>query len=523
MKLHKPAALAAALALAATPVTAQQPNSVEDFFNSFERLLVQYQILVARSFVDLTYESLTIEPRTGNLILSDVIVYPELPWDQDFACEVLIDRAVIAGVTNFETLSSTIEVAGLTMPAACLPPDVGGMLPAFGYTDGLTAEAVSIDIAYDLPSSAADINVIAAIEDAADLTISAGFNYLWFRLPMDGGGDPTPVAFLGSAEVTLENRGLWERLEPMVGQQVGDVNQLPGMIQGMLGQMLGGTPEGQAFVQNLATEVGRFVQDKDRLVITAAPEGGVYLGPDTFGSPDDIIAILQPQVSGAPAAYRAIVSPADLAAALQGGAGMDDATKLSVGRALMTGVGAPRSLSDGEALLTPLVEAWNAEAALIMADALSQAGPSLEAYAAAMVATAGGESRAIGIADRLEADMRTQEILDAQEGIGEQWPELESYRAEIMAAIEAGDVSAIRKAAHAAAVGRGVPRSYMVAYLLSSLASAAGDQGAANLRKRLDQRFGGDAVWRTAADEAASEALAIWTEGMGAAIAARVR
>ncbi len=523
MKFSKPLLLAAGLGMAGAPVAAQQADPFQDLFNNLQRISAHYQILLARSFVDLTYESLSVEPGTGNLVLSDVVIYPEFPWDTEFACEITLDRAVTGSAISFETLGSTIEISGLTVPAACFEPEVGGMLPMFGYENGIVAEAATIDITYDLPSSAADVTLQAAVEDAVDLQVTAGFNYLWFRFPMDGGDEPEPVAFLGSVEVSVENRGLWERVEPMIAQQVGDPAQLPQMVQGMLGPMLGGSPESQAFAENLSVELGRFIQEKNRIVVTAAPDGGIYLGPDTFSSPDDVIALLEPVVSGAPMSYRALIQPDVLNAALSGGNGLSDEDKLSAGRALMTGVGAPRSIGDALALLRPMADAWNGEAAVLIADALVQTGPAPEAYAAALVGMAGGESRAIGIGDIAEGNLDVAEIIAIQDEVGNAWPDGAGMESALQAAIAEGDISALRQMAHAAAVGRGMPRSYAAAYFFATLAAAAGDKGASNLRTRLDRRFGADPAWRAEADEASSIALQVWTGGLAATIAARVQ
>ena len=55
------------------------------------------------------------------------------------------------------------------------------------------------------------------------------------------------------------------------------------------------------------------------------------------------------------------------------------------------------------------------------------------------------------------------------------------------------------------------------------VAAAGGDRGAANLRDRLNRRFGDDPAWREAAARAESEALQIWNSGIGEAIANRAK
>ena len=529
MKFVHASLLAGGLSVLAPTAQAQTQFQNADILQLLQRIYAHYSILLTRSFVDLTYDSLTVEPNTGAVVISGVTLYPELEWDLDGNCVIDIDRVIGGSITSFETLASTLEVSGVNVPPACMPQEAGGMLQAFGYADGLVAETMAIEVSYDLPSSGADLTVQAAVKDAADFSLAANFDYLWIRFPTDG-GDPIPVVILGDAEIALENSGIWERVEPMVAGQLGDVNAIPAMAQLTLGQVLAGpdgqtSPEAQSFIENLSTELGRFLTEKNRLVVTVQPEGGLFLDENTFESPAQAIAVLKPAVSGTPAAYRNLVSPDDLKAALSGGAGLEGEARLRVGEALMTGLGAPRSVAEGVALLTPMAEAWDGEAAYLIAEALSQSGDTSAAYAMALRALAGERSGAIGVADGLESGMAVGDILAAQDAAANAWPGNAGSTAEMDAMIVAGDIPGLRRMAFAASVGKAMPRSYSRAYYLASLAAAGGDRGAANLRRRLDARFANrDAdIWRKEADQAARVALETWTETLGAIIADRVQ
>jgi hypothetical protein len=525
--------LLAATALVALPMTSLAAESdTSKALRFFQQVVNQYAIMVTRSFVDLTYENITIEPGTNDLILSGVKLYPELDWDQNAECEVQIERLVAAGSNSFENAQSMFEISGLSLPAACFDPDLAGMMSSFGY-DGLVADTMSVEISYDLPSSAADISMQAAVVDAGDISVSAHFDYFWFRIPIDGpDDDPIPVMQLGEAEIAFENTGLWERLEPMAAAQFGDLNAIPQMAQLMIGQAFteGGTrtptAQEQAFVENVSSELARFLQEKNRIVVTSAPEGGVWLHEDLFDSPYDALATFQPVVSSTPIAYRALINTDELAAALGGGGGLDAAARLRIGNALLTGIGAPRSVSDGQALLQPLADQWNGEAAAMIAEALDETGNIAGAYAMALRAMAGGETSAIGLADSIEAEIPLADVLAAQEAARMAWPSVGDSQNEAAEIIVSGDVSAMRRRAYAASIGRGQPRDYAAAYYWASLAAAGGDRGAANLRRRLDERFGGrdGDAWQATAAAQASAALQTWTEGgLGATISERVR
>lgn len=532
MKLAKPAVLAAALAtggaFGTAPARAADTSGAQDFLALFQRIMSHYAIITARSFVDLTYEQLTIEPGTNHLVISGLKLYPVLDWDKDGKCQISVDRIVTGDVYSFETLGSSIEVSGVTIPGACFMPDAAGMMAQFGY-EQIVVDQASIDVSYTLPSSAAEVVIQAAIKDALDINLSGEFSYLWFTIPMDGRGDPTPAIQLAAAEIAIENKGLWEKLEPMVGAQMGDVNQIPQMIQMGLSQMLaeGGSRElsdvEKAFVENLTSEVGRFLKEKNRLVVTAAPDGGVWLNENAFDSPQNLISALRPKLSAIPAAYRRIVAPADMTAALAPDATPDEATRMRVGEALITGVGAPRSVGDGAKLLTPLAEAGNGKAAALLAKAYADTGQDAMGYEMALVALAAGEMSVLGTADELEARMAMGDVLKTQEKVFGDWKDPNGFGASVEKAGNEGDVGALRKAAAAISIGRGAPRSYTVAYLLATVAAAGGDRGAANLRDRMNRRFGNDPAWREAAAKAEADAVEAWTSGVGEAIANRAK
>ncbi|MEM7509118.1 MAG: hypothetical protein AAF415_20550 [Pseudomonadota bacterium] len=533
MRLKPALCLASALALAASPALPQE-NETERATRLLLRIMNHYSLLFLRSAVDLTYESLSISPKTYNTVITGLEIYPVLDWDQDGACVISIDRISSGTIYSFETSKSLMEVNGIHVPRACLEPEQSAMLVGFGYDDGLRSDAMSIQISYDLPSSAAEIGISTTVNEALDISLDAAFDYLWIRLPLDTpAADPEPVALLGALEATIENRGLWEKVEPMLGAQIGDLGIAPEMVQGMILQGLSSpdqpapNAETEAFAANVGAEIGRFLTEKNRLVITAEPEGSVWLDPDAFDDPQQVIALLQPQVSAVPAAIRRLIAPQALSAALTDPAGLEAAERLRIGEALLSGVGAPRSVSEGTAILTPLTDAWDGAASLLVADALADQDNGEGAYTMVLRAMAAGESGAISLADDLEAGMTLGEVLILQDQALTAWPGAASRVEADQTILESGDVGALRQRAYDAALGKGTPRDYRSAYFWATLASAAGDPGAATLRQRLDNRFarggGADAqAWTALTDEVGSLAFQTWTDqGLAARIITR--
>ncbi len=247
----------------------------------------------------------------------------------------------------------------------------------------------------------------------------------------------------------------------------------------------------------------------------------MLLTEEMMSSPGALIAALDPVVSATPRAYREMVAPADLAAALAGGDALDPAARLRIGEALVTGIGAPRATEAGRAA-RPAGRAVDAPAALLAGRAAKAAGDLQGAYAMALRAMAGGEAGATALADEVEPSLPLVAVLAAQND-AQGWPGAADSTAAAEKLIASGDIAGMRRRAYASASGSGRPRSYGHAYYWASLAAAAGDRGAASLRQRLDERFAGQDGWRDVAEGSAAAALETWTDGLGQTIAARVR
>ncbi|MEM7498201.1 MAG: hypothetical protein AAF371_09450 [Pseudomonadota bacterium] len=514
-------ALAAILALGPVGHPAAQPVPEFELGRLFSKLIVQAGLGFARGAVELTYDGIAVDPRSGEITITGLVLRPRLPHDEARACEIGIERVTLADGGRFDRVDGALSLGGVSLPAACLEPEPAELVSALGFPV-IEADTVAIDLAYDDTSSALSIDLVAGITNGALITAAADFEYFWFQgvsVDEEVGAEMTDdaelVAILSGAEIMVENRGLFEALEPMIGQQLGDPAAIPAIAQAGLMQALtqeGGrtpTPEEIAFVEELSTALGRFVEEKDRVVVTLAPGAPVRLGEDAFEDPAAAIALLSPRVGAAPAARQQLVAPALLAKASNDRDALSEAERMTVGRAFLTGIGAPRARRDGVELLTPLAEGGSGEAALLVAKALAAEGDPIGAYANALIALAAGESAAAAIADDMEAILDLSEILSLQNEVApfERDGEL----------VEAADVAGMHALAERLVSGRGGPRNYETALYWATLASASGDRGAAALLRRLDSRYARRAeeaeTWANALDEASARALETWIEG----------
>lgn len=527
------ASVAALAILTGFPVAAEKSAatteaSIASLLQTMQRMAIQYGVLFSRSFIDLTYDSITIEPGARDLVLSGLRIHPELDWDPERQCVIGIERLLVADPIGFEALEWAISLDGVHVPSTCLQPEIAESMTAFGY-NGVTIDSATIDVDYHVPSSAASFGITASIADAAEITLFADFDYLWFRMAKSGDPqDSFPVVRVSSVELSVENNGLWQALKPVLAEQFGgDLSAVPQIAEMGMTEALseGGsrnlTAEEEDLVTSVTEQIARFVQDGDRIVVSATPERSILLDEELVSSPAALIAAFDPVVSAAPSAWRRMIAPAELAVALEGGDELDPDSRLRVGAALVTGIGAPRVPSIGRDLLAPLVERWEPKAALLTARANRGMGESEAAYEMALRALAGGAGGALSLVDALEAELPLAAILSVQLELAENWPGAGEAAAKDDALLSSGSVSGLARRARAAANGRERPRDYASAYYWASLAAAAGDRGAAALRDRLDLRFSGKEGWAEATTRAQEQAIQTWIGGLAANIAAR--
>lgn len=529
MKLPKPLAFALAAfvaslgpgasATAHATHGAQHPPQVQ-------RLLVQQMLLLGRGFLDYRLERLAIEPGTNALVLSGLRLFPTVGQEGIRKCEISIDRLVIDGTFGLNVISIGSEATDARVPSACFGPEAGDILASAGY-ESVVFDTASMDVTYSLPESSARLAVRIAVRDAALLGLDAEFERLWLRQPLFGEFDAARLSGeVGQAELTVEDLGLARRVETIVQERAGlGGPNIPQLLQAAFLQMLGMdgsrplTEAERAFAEQLSAGVSALWDGQEPLAVTVNPVDDVSFDDMFRFSVGDRLEVLRPSVSNLPSALRSIVPPADLAAALDGAAGLDDASRTRIGTALLTGDGAPRSIEAGARILLPVARNGSGEAAVTLARAYRSVGRNEEAYRMALMAMASGEPGSVAVTDELEPHMALAEIMAIQDEVGGDWPGTAAFEAAVDAAVADGDVRAVAGHAHAAAAGRDVPRSFGTAYMLATLAAAAGDHGAARLRDRLDRRFRGDAWWRSASGKASDEAMALWIDGgMGDAV-----
>ena len=371
---------------------------------------------------------------------------------------------------------------------------------------------------YLLGSSALQANYHLNMLGLAAITGSLDVAYLSIQ---EDGLEPV-VADLAGVSLAGEDLGLWAKAKTMMPPEMTEPNAAGSMVQGGLTYLLSSLkmpPAAGAQPTLLPAQVWGFAANGGSIVVETRLAWPIRMSEQMFDDPAQVFATLQPTVTGRPAATSRPAAPSRPAAherildaglfmaGLNDPASLSDDDKMRVGLALVLGTGAPRSPSDGQALLKLLADGGNGEAALALAGSL-RGSDAEAAYLYALQAGAAVAAGASGMMDRLENELTKPQVLALQE---------EALSAEDGIPSPHGflPLSEVRNRALAHIRGSGAVRSYGRAYYWALLGKAAGDHAAASLAGEIKSRMrhrGDEAAagWAVAEEQARAEALAHW-------------
>lgn len=472
---------------------------------SLTRIAVGYARIVA----DVSYGTLEADGERGVMVMRDLRLKGLGKYTN---CEVTLGKMDLSGLSFWgsEDMRSRIELSDLNIANNCFGPNAA-MIGMVTGGNTIPVETLVIDMRQITGSGAASFDIEARSPGIATISGNADFDMFTFSMPtaleelmeesdtydyqeptFDQNGSPVyPDAdqppepgfrgVLRSAHLSVENLGVWERMQPLIPPAMVSPESMQDIVTAEPGSEL------RAVQEALADTLTQFVEQPGIVTVELRPEQPIAFETAGWESPEDALAVFKPVFTNA-----LPTPPVALIAAPDGG---DD--PLATGLALADGRGVPQNSRRAIELLSPLED--NAEAMMTVAR-LSAATDLPGAYAHAQKAAELGASLAPATLDRIEGRLATSDLLAAQPAADTQIPD-ESF----------ATVPALRNAALAYAEGKGVPRSYVLARRLAGSAAAAGDGQAISLISRLDARFGDDADWIAARDAAADLAMDDWT------------
>ncbi len=471
-------------------------------------------LMSARSLVDLTFDSIATDFYTDSMDINGLTIRPDAPWDVERACAVRVDKARFSGMDlmNLDMIRLHVEFLGVSAPPACLAPGMDGMAAAGGL-ETIAIDRIYFDVDYRISSSALRVEGHMTSPDLLALSFDVDFAYVAFKAE-----EEEPSLDLARAEIILEDLGFWAKAQQVLPPDAATPDAAAAFVTEALTQVFSPPgpdgspgpamqPDQAAFVASAAAAARSFVEAPGQLVLGTGLDRPIRLSPELGSDPAVAFKALNPAIGRAPAARRQILPAALIAQALADPSSLSDRERLRAGKALAAGLGTPKAAKAAQALLFPLADAGDMEAALILAETLIEADPK-PAYRYALLAGAKGAVSAPGLLDRLETRLATPVVLEMQAS---------SLPADATPEVVQGyaPIEAVRRRALAYLRGQGEARNYRAAYFWGTIGAAAGDRASASVVAQIDRRMryrGAVAAssWAEASDTATGAALALW-------------
>ncbi|WP_216641223.1 hypothetical protein, partial [Oceaniglobus roseus] len=198
---------------------------------------LQGGVMALRSQMDVVYGAMSVDIGLGQVSMTDITLWPLLPYDPDDQCKITIERLTlrVAPLDRPDLIRLKTQAQGVEAPADCLPPEPRQALPMAGL-ENLAVPRLTVDLEYDIASASADLHAYARVEGAAavDLTGDIGYLAVDAREPET----PKPVVYLRGAALTVENLGLWEATKGMLPAPFTDPAQAPAILEGLVASAL---------------------------------------------------------------------------------------------------------------------------------------------------------------------------------------------------------------------------------------------------------------------------------------------
>ena len=477
---------ALAMPLHAQEQAAENPVTLWDNFSldNILTMVVQSFIPTLRVLADVRYEQIDVDVVRNRIALVGVDVRPFLPYVEGDACAITADGLVMSGQPLDRQQGYIINIAleGTVLDFDCLPSDARPVVGMMGVDD-IRLDRMTVNVNYDFASGGAMINFGADLDKLAALSGSVDLDYISYRMDLDT-EEVSPAVYVNHAQLTLENRGLYEAGSRMASPGMLDPAALEQLIPGALSEMFGEmngfearelSREQEAFINQAVVTATAFVANPGQITLeTDAPNTPVRLGESDLEDPKGIFSKLGPTIGTVPMAISRGIPAAELKQAIDGL--LPAARNLDVGRALLSGVGAPRNTTLGLRLLDPLAKEGNAEATSLMAEAM-QYSNAATAYRLALHASANGQTGSLSLLNDLEDALSLNELLEVQDiMLGGGGP----------VAADFDSIGDIRRAARGHLLGTTRIRSYRAAYYWASVGAATGDVASAAIRDEID-------------------------------------
>lgn len=463
----------------------------------------QLTIMSMRSVMDVTYDDLLLDKRTGDFSVRGIeITLPDAAGVP--GCTIKVDALTLVSLDRPDALSIASEADGIDISPACAGNQSGIIRSMLG-PDAMKVTHYEATTSYHIGQSSLDHSMLVETAVAGSISVNARLEGLHVNL--DQYGEPKPAGKLVQAEVTLQDIDALRALLPIFGLEADPVAMATGAMRGTLSRD-GISNAERALLESADVELSRVVKDGGAITLRSGRGADVSFEQlaETEG-PEDLVSLLLPVFSSALVGADNLIPSQLLKAALTAPGDMSPEDQIRVAAALTTGQGAPQSIGAAAKLLKPLAETGNPGAVLGYARLLHRSGEDMSAaYTYALAAGMAGATGARNLMDRIESDLSLPAILEIQAAEAGDIPAPEA------------DIAMLRNSARQYANGRDATRNYGQAILLGMLAAAGGDHSSQLLVERLAARFEDDedaATWSELIAKQSETALSLWADGFG--------
>lgn len=483
--------------------------------------ILQGGVMVARNFADVTYGGMSVDLALGGVTVTDIEIWPFAGRRGGRDCVVGVDRMTLrtAAVDIPEKGRVAVDFDGLSVALPCLPPELRVTAVALG-TDTLNVPRAGLQVDYDVPSAAADLRLHVGVERLAFIDLSAEFAY--FFMAASDFSDRGATIYLDEARLTLEDAGLYNLMRVSLPARATDPDTAREFAEGAAVEFLtglnfesagGGTGLNRAqrdFAASFGDAWEGFVADPRVLVLESGnPPRTLIDFEEITADPRAFFEALGPRASSASEAARTALPVEMLRIAVDGDPeSLSAEARLAVGRAFVTGVGAPRNPRVGLPILEDLASGGDGEASLLIAEALATERPA-DAYLHALRAGAAGVAGAADSLDRLERRIPFVTVLNLQNGLTPISAKADAFQS----------IPGIRAQALGRLHGDGMARSYPMAMMWASVGAALGDTVSLSVLERVEERVrvsagaAGLERWADLSARVADLATMAWIDG----------
>ena len=488
-----------------SPVQSAEINSnpVEKIAIEGTKSLVRMVLAATRGFVDLQYSDVSFEKRFDRLSINKLKILPQAELFEE-GCEIEIKSIKILS-SNFPDFKQKFHINGFSASALCLPYEQR-VLMALAGIKSLDIPMIYFDLKYNPASGGLAFSLSTEIQNLVEITVSFDTDYVAYNFIED-----IIKLRLREAEITLQNKGIWERFKNQLPPSFVTAGTSGANISLSINQMLSGigitsSNAKENLLRSIENTWDEFLRNEDTIALRTNFDQESPRNLRIYDySQDFSVALydLQPIFANKNIG-RDRIKPMDDIAWLFDGNEASDQQKLDTAKALISGKGLPQNIALGMKILKDPSTFNDPESFSLLASHLILTEPE-KAYIFALKGAALGNADAAHLAMKIEDELPLLSILEIQDELG---------RVHVTD-LDPNEINNYAKLANDYYTGTFKLKSYKSAYLYANLSAAAGNITATSIREDILNMANNEnpsvrLQWQKSITEVADKTLNFW-------------